>query len=172
MRDPRYQGIQAAQIPEVESAGAHIRVIAGRIGDAIGPVSDVTVEPEYLDVTLQPRAVWEHPVSVGHTAFAYLFQGEGLFGVDEERVVSDGGALVLFGDGDRISVTAGEAETRFLMVSGKPLHEPVAWRGPIVMNTREELNAAWRELDEGTFVKHGRAHGRDDQIPEGSEKYR
>ncbi|MHB1341158.1 MAG: pirin family protein [Coriobacteriia bacterium] len=153
MTEPRYRGIESAGIPEVESDGARIRVIAGTVSDVTGPVTDVTVQPEYLDVTLAPYAVWEHPAVPGHTVFAYVFEGAGRFGAQLEPVSAGHGMLVVFGNGDSVSVTAGDEGARFLFASGKPLGEPIAWRGPIVMNTREELNEAWRELDEGTFVK-------------------
>jgi len=170
MRDPRYQGIEVAQIPVVEVDGAAVRVIAGRVvggaggrsaegidsvaGPVAGPVVDLTVDAEYFDVSLAPRARWAHPTQQGHTALAYLFQGDGRFGASGEPVVAGSGTLVLFGDGDEVEITAGESGARFIFVSGKPLREPIAWRGPIVMNTAEELAQAWRDLDAGTFVKH------------------
>lgn len=157
MRDPRYQGIEAAQIPEVNAVGARMRVIAGSVGGAVGPVVDITVEPEYLDVTLDPGASWSHPVVAGHTVFAFLFEGDGRFGRDGEPVSAGTGTIVLFGEGSGITISAGEGGARFLLVSGKPLREPIAWRGPIVMNTQEELAVAWRELDNGTFIKHAAA---------------
>ncbi len=159
MRDPRYQGIESSQIPGVESEGAKVRVIAGTIGGVIGPVADVAVHPEYLDADLSAGASWTHPTTPGHTVFLYLFRGEGRFGAGGEPVAAGPGTVVLFDDGDSVTVTAGDGGARFLLLSGKPLSEPVAWRGPIVMNTREELNTAWRELDEGTFVKAGPALG-------------
>ncbi len=155
MRDPRYQGIESSQIPEVETDGARVRVIAGTVGEVTGPVTDITVEPEYLDVTLQPNTSWTHPTAEDHNVFAYLFEGEGRFGLEGEPVAAGTGTIVLFGEGDAVTVTAGDEGARFLLVSGKPLGEPIAWRGPIVMNTRDELDVAWRELDDGTFVKHG-----------------
>lgn len=154
MRDPRYQGILAAQVPEVQSSGARVRVIAGCMGDVCGPVTDVTVEPEYLDVALEPGVPWKHPVPPSHTAFAYLFEGDARFSANGDPIAASDGTLVLLADGDFVTAVAGEEGARFLLVSGKPLHEPIAWRGPIVMNTREELSLAWRELDDGTFVKH------------------
>lgn len=156
MRDPRYQGITSAEIPETDSGAAHVRVIAGRVGDVVGPVSDITVEPEYLDVRVAPGESWSHPTVAGHTVFAYLFEGSAAFG-SGETISAGAGTVVLFDDGDELAVRAGEGGARFLLLSGKPLREPVAWRGPIVMNTREELVQAFRELDEGTFVKHAPA---------------
>jgi redox-sensitive bicupin YhaK (pirin superfamily) len=133
MRDPRYQGIQSV---------------------AVGAVADVAVEPEYLDVHLEADATWTHPTERGRTVFVYLFEGEGRFGRPGDPVSAGGGKVVLFDEGESVAVTAGPEGARFLLVSGRPLREPVAWRGPIVMNTSEELDEAWRELDEGTFVKH------------------
>ena len=153
MRDPRYQGIEAAEIPEVEAEGARVRVIAGRVGQTVGPASDLTVDPEYLDVSIAPGAHWTHPTVVGYTVFAYLFEGACRFGLSGESLEAGRGRLVLLGDGDEVAVVTGESGARFLLVSGKPLREPVAWAGPIVMNTRQELDEAWHELEAGTFVK-------------------
>jgi len=154
MRDPRYRGIESADIPEVEADGARVRIIAGTVAGVTGPVTDVLVAPEYLDVALQPNAVWTHPTAADHTVFAYLFEGDARFDSEGEAVSAGTGTIVLFDSGDTVAVAAGAAGARFLLIAGKPLGESIAWRGPIVMNTREELNTAWRELDEGTFVKH------------------
>jgi redox-sensitive bicupin YhaK (pirin superfamily) len=156
MTDPRYQGIADVQIPEVEQDGALVRVIAGAVGDVIGPVTDIFVDPEYLDVRLQPGASWEHLTLTGHTAFAYLYEGEARFGEEAGPAKADPGTVVLFGDGDSVAATAGAHGARFLLAGGRPLHEPIAWRGPVVMNTVRELEEAWRELDAGTFVKHAK----------------
>lgn len=129
-------------------------MICGTAGASTGPVHDIVIEPEYLDVTLEPQTGWTHPTAPGHTVFAYLFEGDARFGATSEPVAASHGMLVLLGDGDLVSVESGGAGARFLLVSGRPLGEPVAWRGPIVMNTREELDTAWRELADGTFVKH------------------
>lgn len=155
MRDPRYRDVLSADIPQVDSPTARVRVIAGTYGGATGPVGDVTIEPEYLDVTLTGGSEWTHAIPSDHTVFAYLFEGEATFG-GGEPVRAGHGTVVLLGDGDEVVVTASSDGARFLLISGAPLREPVAWRGPIVMNTREELAQAWRELDEGTFVKHPR----------------
>ena len=119
-----------------------------------GPVSDIFVEPEYLDVALRPGATWEHPMVPGHTAFAYVYDGAVRFGAEAEVVTADPGRIVLFDDGDRVAATAGPEGGRLLLAAGRPLHEPIAWRGPIVMNYPRELDAAWRELSDGSFVKH------------------
>ncbi len=155
MRDPRYQGIESAKIPEVEAEGARIRVIAGTVGGVTGPVTDITAGPEYLDVVLAANTTWTHITEEGRTVFAYLFEGEGRFDEAGAPITAERGTVILFGQGDTLVVTAGEEGARFLLLSGKPLGEPIAWRGPIVMNTRDELDQAWRELDEGTFVKPG-----------------
>jgi redox-sensitive bicupin YhaK (pirin superfamily) len=157
MTDPRYQSIEAAMIPEVRAGGATIQVIAGRVGDVAGPVTDIFVEPEYLDVTLSPGAAWQHPTGPGHTVFAYIFQGAAHFGETDEFVKADPGRLVLFGDGDAVAATAGPGGARFLLAAGRPLREPIAWRGPIVMNYYSELEEAWQELSAGTFEKHREA---------------
>jgi quercetin 2,3-dioxygenase len=139
----------------VEDGGARIRVIAGRVGEVAGPVTDVFVEPEYLDVALQSGAAWRHPTPQGHTVFAYVFEGAVRFGDESDLVRADPGRIVLFKDGDAIAAAAGAEGARFLLAAGRPLREPIAWRGPIVMNYVSELEAAWRELSDGTFEKHG-----------------
>ncbi len=155
MIPPRYCGITASEIPAEEPPGAHIRVICGSVGASTGPAQDIVIEPEYLDVTLDADASWSHPTPPGHTVFAYLFEGAAKFGESGEMIVAEEGTLVLLADGDQVAITAGSEGARMLLVSGKPLGEPVAWRGPIVMNTQEELEQAWRELDDGTFVRDG-----------------
>ena len=154
MMTPRYRGLTASDIPVAEGAGTRIKVICGRVGAAVGPVHEVVIEPEYLDVALQAGAAWTHPTRPGHTAFAYLFEGAASLEESGRLLQAGQGTIVLFDDGDLVSVEAGDSGARFLLVSGRPLREPIAWRGPIVMNTSEQLDAAWRELDNGTFVKH------------------
>ncbi len=154
MIDARYCGIEGNEIPVAESPGVRVRVIAGEAGGVTGPVRDIVIEPEYFDITLEPNVIWNHPTEPGHTVFAYVFEGEARFGEAGEPIVADPGRIVLLGDGDLVQVAAAAGGARLLLVSGKPLREPIAWRGPIVMNTREELDVAWRELDAGTFVKH------------------
>ncbi len=154
MIGPRYCGIDSAEIPAEVVDGVHARVICGSVGASTGPAQDIVIEPEYLDVTLEPDASWTHPATLGHTVFAYLFDGEARFGTEGDPIDAGHGTIVLFGDGESVAASAGPAGARFLLVSGKPLGEPIAWRGPIVMNTRAELDVAWRELDDGTFVKH------------------
>ena len=160
MIEPRYQGVKAAQIPMVEQDGAWVRVIAGTVGGVTGPVADVFADPEYLDVMLRPGAVWEHPTPAGHTVFAYVYQGDARFEGEEQPAGAARGRVVLFGDGDSVKVAAGDSGAGLLLASGRPLREPIAWRGPIVMNTLAELDEAWLELQAGTFVKHGRPPAR------------
>ena len=120
-----------------------------------GPVKDIVIEPEYLDVSIPPGVEYTHETRRGHTVFAYIFDGSGTFGFGENGARRmDNHTLVLFDDGDSVTAKAGDMPFRFLLISGKPLNEPVAWRGPIVMNTQEELATAFREYSEGTFIKH------------------
>jgi redox-sensitive bicupin YhaK (pirin superfamily) len=152
MSAPRYRGITAAEIPSaVAPGGATVRVVAGTAGGVTGPVRDVATAPEYLDVSVPAGRTFAHAVPRGHTVFAYVIGGRGTFG-GGERPASDRD-LVSFGDGDGVTVSAKDQAVRFLLVSGRPLGEPIAWRGPIVMNTEEELRTAFEELDRGTFVK-------------------
>jgi hypothetical protein len=156
MMDPRYQEVKTAQIPEVAAGkGVRVRVIAGQVNGVRGPVRDIVVEPEYLDVRIEPRTTFDHPIKSGHRAFAYVVDGRGHFGADSGEVV-DSEHLVLFHDGERVHTEAMDRPLRFLLVSGKPLGEPVAWWGPIVMNNRQEIERAIEEYQDGTFVKHGR----------------
>jgi redox-sensitive bicupin YhaK (pirin superfamily) len=154
MIDPRYLGVQAPEIPTVRSGGTTVAVICGAVDGSTGPVRDIAIDPEYFDVTLEPNTNWGHDTQPGHTVFAYLFAGAARYGERGVEIAAGTGTIVLLGDGDRMSVTSGEAGARFLFVSGRPLHEPVAWGGPIVMNTVAELNLAWQELQAGNFVKH------------------
>jgi len=153
MIDPRYCGVTASEIPVVDTHEARVRVICGRAGDVTGPVTDIIIEPEYLDVAIHPSKTWIHPTALGHTAFAYLFGGEACFGPEQTPYCAENGVAVLFGDGEQVSVTAGPKGARLLFVSGAPLGEPIAWGGPIVMNSREELERAFAEYRDGTFVK-------------------
>ena len=161
MTAPRYQDIKAPEIPEiVDDDGTRVR----------GPVEGVAADPRYLDVWVPPRRRKTLPVETGRHAFAYVFEGSGMFGsasqpfgVLTEKAV-DGNellirertgnrSLVVFDSGDEVTVQAGEDGIRFLLVSGKPIEEPVAWYGPIVMNTQAELQQAFTDLNNGTFIK-------------------
>ncbi|MCJ7463513.1 MAG: pirin family protein, partial [Thermoplasmata archaeon] len=154
MMGPRYRGITDRLIPiTTPSRGVGIRVIAGKAGRVEGPVRDLVVEAEYLDVDLKTHAEFEHQIRKGNRAFAYVFEGQGFFDPDNSYPVANEN-LVIFGDGDHIVSKAGKNGMRFLLVSGKPIGEPVAWRGPIVMNTEKELDIAFEEYWNGKFIKH------------------
>ncbi|MCI4351731.1 MAG: pirin family protein [Thermoplasmata archaeon] len=173
METPAYRGVTASSIPVVkEGDGRIVNVIAGEYHKVEGPVQHIPVDPLYLDVRLPGHAEFELPVKRGHTAFAQTVEGSGRFDpmgmptVDEShpRLYSgDGdpsneatcgkGETILFGDGDVVQIQAGEKGLRFLLVTGRPLGEPVAWYGPIVMNTRDEIVTAFSELKRGNFIK-------------------
>jgi len=151
MTRPRYQEVKASEIPVItESDGTSVRIVCGRYGEISGPVKGVATEPEYLDVAVPARMRKSFAVSPEHTAFAYVFEGGGVF---SESTNTENGSLVLFDAGDEVEVQAGPQGIRFLLVSGRPLRERVAWHGPIVMNTEAELRQAFKELDAGTFLK-------------------
>jgi hypothetical protein len=170
MMEPRYRGVASGEIPEVtDSGGARIKIIAGSAGGVSGPVRDIVTSPEYLDVSLPPGGMFTHRTPRRHTVFAYVIGGKGVFcqqkdpysyeaegdsyfDMERDRLIGDG-HLVLFGDGDSVSITAEAEPVRFLLISGKPIGEPIAWYGPIVMNTQEELRVAFEQLERGTFIK-------------------
>jgi redox-sensitive bicupin YhaK (pirin superfamily) len=153
MMDPRYQEIKKDQIPVVSpQKNVSIRVICGSVAGISGPVQDIMADPRYLDITLGPATVFSLPVRTGHTAAAYIIGGDGTFGEDAGLHVKDRD-MILFGDGSSIVAESYDKGMRFLFISAKPILEPVAWRGPIVMNTREELQQAFYEFEKGTFVK-------------------
>ena len=167
MTDPRYQDVLSKDIPEiVDDDGTKVRVICGSFWGASGPVDGVAADPRYLDVSVPAGRRRRLAVESSRHAFAYVFAGSGTFrDASEPRAVAtewvgtagdDTGnrSLVLFDSGDEITVQAGDTGIRFLLVSGKPIEEPVAWRGPIVMNTNQELRQAFGELEDGTFIKH------------------
>ncbi len=148
MTAPRYRGITRDQIPTVEQNGAKIKIIAGRIDGTEGPVRDLSIKVEYFDVELAPGGTFEHHTRETLTAFAYVVEGS----LDLQGSPIKSGQCVVFGKGDLVKVSTTK-RARFLFATGEPLNEPVAWRGPIVMNTEEELDRAFEELREGTFVK-------------------
>ena len=151
---PRYQGVLASEIPEVEvEGGTRIRVITGTVDGVDGPVSGIAADPVYLDVSVPAHASFTRQLARGHTAFAYVFEGEAAFGGDDQQVSHT--RLVVLGDGDYVNVVTAESQVRFLLVSGKPLNEPIARYGPFVMNTRAEIEQALRDLRQGTFVWSG-----------------
>ena len=171
MMDPRYRDVKSEQVPEVVlKSGAKIKVICGAVDGTQGPVTGIVIDPEYLDVTLPARSEFIHPTKRGHTVFAYVIGGEGIFcnekdpfsyemeGVNYFDMQRDpfvrNGTLVLFDDGDQVTVSTESETVRFLLISGKPIDEPVAWYGPIVMNTEEELRIAFEEYQTGAFIKY------------------
>jgi redox-sensitive bicupin YhaK (pirin superfamily) len=170
MTPPRYQDIGASEIPEVtDDDGTIVRVVCGEFWGKTGPVDGIAADPRYLDVWVPPGRRKTLPVETSRHAFAYVFEGSATFrnssqpfDVKTDRVGSVNSAapeetgnrsLVLFDNGDEVTVQAGDKGIRFLLVSGKPIEEPVAWYGPIVMNTQAELEQAYAELQNGTFIK-------------------
>jgi redox-sensitive bicupin YhaK (pirin superfamily) len=173
MTTPRYQDVAAGDVADVtDNDGTHVRVICGSFWGKTGPVEGIAADPRYLDVSVPARRRKVLPVETTKHAFAYVFEGSGTFrdasppaGVLTEQVGTSDGvvraplaetgnrSLVLFDRGDEVVVQAGDAGIRFLLVSGQPIEEPVAWYGPIVMNTEEQLRQAYAELRDGTFIK-------------------
>jgi len=171
MTVPRYQEVKGGEIPEVtDDDGTKVRVVCGEFWGKKGPVVGIATDPTYVDVTVLPGKRKVLPVETTRHAFAYVFEGSGRFanasgplgvmtevGAADARLVmpteAEDRSLVMFDSGDEVVVQAGEKGIRFLLVSGKPLQEPVAWRGPIVMNTQAELREAFAELQRGTFLK-------------------
>lgn len=155
MMHPRYRDVTSDQIPEVElDGGVKIKIICGEVGSTAGPVKDIVTDPTYMDITVPEGCTYKHPTKEGHTAFAYIIGGAGTLDLEGESALENG-MLVVFDDGDHIVAKGGARNLRFLFFSGKPIGEPVAWRGPIVMNTQEELQLAFEEYAAGTFIKHG-----------------
>ncbi|MCX6561784.1 MAG: pirin family protein [Candidatus Aminicenantes bacterium] len=151
MTEPRYRDISAESIPTVRTPeGAEVKIIAGRFQSVGGPVREIFGNPEYLDVTLPPGTPFVREIEAKHGAFAYVMEGSAEFGPSAERVVR--GQTALFGSGPAVRATAGPEGARFALISGRPWGQPVAWRGPIVMNTEEELDQAFREYENGTFL--------------------
>jgi redox-sensitive bicupin YhaK (pirin superfamily) len=171
MMDPRYREVKSSQIPEVALAkGVKVKIISGQVNGTKGPVRDIVTDPEYLDITIPSKSTFQYPVKRGHTVLAYVIDGQGYFdeGRDSYAFEAEGANyfdfqrecliapenLVIYGDGDEIIISTEDKGVRFLFVSGKPIQEPVAWYGPIVMNTQEELRIAFEEYQKGTFIKH------------------
>jgi redox-sensitive bicupin YhaK (pirin superfamily) len=170
MMAPRYREITRSMIPVVTAKNrVEVRIICGQLGDTQGPVEDIVIQPEYLDVSMPAETTWEHPVPRGKTALAYIVSGSAWFdpsgrgtchamsGVYDTSFDTDcmigAESVVLFEDGEAVQIRTGHESVRFLMISGNPLREPIAWYGPVVMNTDEELETAFREYREGTFIK-------------------
>jgi redox-sensitive bicupin YhaK (pirin superfamily) len=171
MMAPRYRDVPAASIPLVTlDSGVTVKLVSGLLNNVEGPVKDIVIEPELMDVTIPAGAVFEHRIKPGHTAVAYLLTGSGRFDegldpysfdyggngwMDLERGCTFGPETVVLyeREGDAIRVSSGKDGVRFLLLAGKPLGEPIAWGGPIVMNTKEELRIAFEEFNNGTFIK-------------------
>lgn len=173
MMEPRYRDVKRLQIPEVTlDNGVKIKIICGEVDGVKGPVQDIVIDPEYVDVTVPSRTEFTHRVREGYTVFAYVIEGRGYFEPERDpyRYEVEGSnyfdfkrecllgpeSLVMFEDGEELAISTEDEGVRFLLVSGKPIGEPVAWYGPIVMNTQEELKIAFEEYQNGTFLKHGR----------------
>ena len=171
MMNPRYQEVKSEQIPRItREGGVNMRVICGEVNGVRGPVRDIITDPEFLDVELPANSRFLHTVKREHTVFAYVIQGKGYFdeGRNSYAYEVEGAnyfdlkrecligpeSVVIFDDGDQLAFTTAGEPVRFLLISGKPLHEPVAWYGPIVMNTQDELRKAFEEYQNGTFIKH------------------
>lgn len=172
MMGPRYRGIVRKEIPEVTlEGGIRVKIVCGEVGGVKGPVQDVVVSPTYLDVTVPPETTFAHPATLGHRVFAYVVDGEGYFDPDRDAYAHEVAGdnyfdmkrqcacsaenIVLYEDGTEVAVTTRDRPVRFLLISGRPIGEPVAWYGPIVMNTQEELRIAFEEYEKGTFIKNG-----------------
>lgn len=149
MTEPRYQEVNAATIPTYEKDGIKIRVVAGQVNGVAGPVTEIAASPLYLDVELAPGKEWTQPVESGHTALAYVFEGEGAFANKTVEAVH----LIKFDDGDSIHVKTENKPVRFMLMAGAPFKEPIAPYGPFVMNTMEEIQQTLIELRNGTFIK-------------------
>jgi redox-sensitive bicupin YhaK (pirin superfamily) len=157
MMEPRYQEIRHDQIPEISlENGVKIKIICGKIGEHESPVKEIIIDPEYLDVSIPAQSRFSHNTKQGHTVFAYIIEGKGYF-EDANKIPIGNGNLCLYEDGEQVSITTSDELVRFLLISGKPIGETVAWRGPIVMNTNEELDLAFEEYQKGTFIKHKKA---------------
>ena len=174
MMEPRYRDVKSPQIPEVVlDDGTKIKIICGKVSGQSGPVRDIVIDPEYLDISVPSETKFSHPTKRGHTVFAYVIDGKGYFCqekkpfayeveganyFDMQRDALVGNeTLVLYEDGDEIMVSTAKEPVRFILVSGKPIGERVAWYGPIVMNTQEELEIAFEEYQNGTFIKPRRS---------------
>jgi len=171
MMAPRYRGVTAAEIPEADlGSGVRAKIITGGLEGVRGPVGDIVIDPEFVDLSVPPSKTFIHPVRDGHTVFAYVLSGEGCFDerrdalgresfgegsldVKRPRICGPETIVLYAHEGNQIVVTTQDSPVRFLLVSGKPIREPIAWYGPIVMNTQDELRVAFDEFENGTFVK-------------------
>ena len=171
MMNPRYREIKSNQIAELTTdSGIHLKIICGSIAGIEGPARDIIIEPEYLDISIPPNTEYAHSTRPGHNVFAYIIYGQAFFCHEKNPFAHETEAanyvelqrhpfitsddLILFGDGDQVIVATENEPVRFLLISGKPIGEPIAWYGPIVMNTQQELETAFDEYDRGTFIKY------------------
>jgi quercetin 2,3-dioxygenase len=171
MMAPRYRDVKDHQIPEVVfDNGVKVKIICGEIKGVRGPVQDIVIDPEYLDVTVPQGKMFAHGIHKGHRVFAYVIAGTGYFEPEpdpygyevvgasyfdcQRDCLMGSENLVIFKDGEDLEITGGDEGVRFLLISGKPIREPVAWYGPIVMNSPDELRTAFEEYQNGTFLKH------------------
>ena len=153
MMNPRYRDIKAEEIPTVhDENGVEVRVIAGIYKNTEGPVKDIICEPEYLDIKIPLEKSFKYFFKKDHTAFVYLLEGEGYFDSRKEKLAA--GQLGLYGNGEEIEINSISDELRILCISGKPIREPIAWRGPVVMNDDAEITKAFEEYQNGTFIKN------------------
>ena len=170
MMDPHYRDVKSKQIPEVTlDHGVKVKIICGEVKGVKGPVQDIVIDPEYLDITVPSKSNFTHPAKRGHTVLAYVIEGAGYFDPRRDAYAYEveganyfdfkrdcfmsSETLILFNEGDEVAISTEEKPVRFLLISGKPIGEPVAWYGPIVMNTQEELRIAFEEYQNGTFIK-------------------
>lgn len=168
---PRYRDVKSNDIPVITLENdVQIKIICGTVNKIHGPVQDIMIDPEYLDITVPAHTVYEHPVKPGHTVFAYVIAGQGYFCKEKKPFIyeaegknsfdmetdplASNGTLILFEDGRSVHIETGDTSIRFLLISGKPLNEPIAWHGPIVMNNQAELQLAFDEYRAGTFLKN------------------
>ena len=149
MSSPRYQEVNAASIPTSEKDGVRVRVVAGEVNGVKGPVTEIAANPVYMEVNMAPGTQFTLPVPRGHTTLAYVFEGSGLFGGE----AVDATHMVVFEDGDAVEASASDSPMRFMLIAGAPFKEPIVPYGPFVMNTREEIQQALRDLRDGTFVR-------------------
>jgi redox-sensitive bicupin YhaK (pirin superfamily) len=172
MMNPRYQEVKNDQVPVVtREGGISLRVICGEVDGVRGPVENIIIDPQYLDISVPAKTRFIFPTTPGYTAFAYVIdgkatfcdgadpfayehEGSGYFDMQHDRWLGDR-SLIVFGDGENILVNTEDSPVRFLFISGRPIREPIAWYGPIVMNTEDELRQAFEELDKGTFITKG-----------------
>jgi redox-sensitive bicupin YhaK (pirin superfamily) len=171
MMEPHYREIASNEIPEVTlEGGVRVKVICGEAGGVKGPVRDIVIDPACFDVTVPPETTFTHQITRGHKVFAYVLEGEAYFDLERHAFSHEvvgtnyfdmhrncsctAEDMILYNDGDEVSVSAEQKPVRFLLVSGRPIGEPVAWYGPIVMNSQEELRTAFEEYEKGTFIKH------------------